>query len=1011
MMSPVMSSITGMSDLVPESKLVSTPHVVELTPDASVLDAVGRGHTLASAFADLIDNSLDAGAEHVNIRFVTTNSTIRSIRISDDGSGMTAAQLETAMSIGRGREHRGDALGHFGVGLKGASFSQAHVLTVYSASGHSPVAAMRMARGQAGARIVAESFDSETAAALLRRRGFPGDSGTLVEWTRLESVSVAVAVQERRRWIESMILQVRDELGLIFHRMLANSHIRISLDEMDETSGETGAPRLVKPIDPFAFDRWGAAGYPRRITAHLATGKSLVADCYILPTGVATAAAKPLGRSRSESQGLYVYRNDRLLQAGGWLGLRADDPTDLQLGRIILEIGDETLDAVRINPEKRGVVLRPDAVQALESAVSDGLTVRGFWQDARNVWTESRRRSTAPQPAAALGEGAPSGLRNLIEQTVGVDETGVGVSFVWSAMPEGQLFAFEPGTGIVRMNEHHRAALERTPSQLDFVKTSLFVLLEPHAGKERLGPSTIERVNLMQAALAASLDIQDAEPSAEVDHPASNVVGETSSVASPRPGHRYVVHDAVVSNSEDYEPLADVHVAHVHVSAEALDDFIRATRRTALLSAEEEVELARRIEVGLFAGERLRTHFKGLPADQDALDLLWLEREGREAMARMVASNIRLVISIAKHHQWNGLDLADLVQEGNAGLLRAIQKFDFHQGTKFSTYATWWIRQSIVRAIADQGRLIRFPVHVTDKLPKLRAAWEEATGGATQRIVRAARSADESVAFMRSVIHNLRPHLSLDGLVPVMLDTGAWLDVPRGEAIVDSEPQDAYDATVVTMFRVQLMEVVDSLNAREAAVIRMRFGLDDGCAMTLDQIGDAFGVTRERIRQIEKKALQNLRHPTRSGILRDFWWDQDPDRWRAETEEVVDEPAAEALGAAGAGATPDPTADQQIEAMVGNEMQDGDASVGRDGTFSLLDLYANGWSVEEMAVAFGLEVEEVVRALHRWVFGGDLSVDEVRSVLQSPARPPVTRRMITRFRAEARSATAGRASD
>ncbi|MEJ6555550.1 sigma-70 family RNA polymerase sigma factor [Microbacterium esteraromaticum] len=948
----------------------ASPHdTIELRPDASVLNAIGRGHTLASALADLVDNSLDAGANRVGIRFVTRNGEVRSIRVADDGCGMTAQQLENAMSLGRHREYDEGALGHFGVGLKGASFSQAKMLTVYSATGYAPAAAMRLGREQSGTGILAEAFESETASALLRRRGFESESGTLVEWTHLDSVSVATSLSQRRRWIESMILQVRDELGLTFHRILASRRIRISIDEMDEATGDTGAPRSVQPIDPFGFERWGVSGYPRELPA----GVGLGATCYILPAGVDGLAARVLGRARREAQGLYVYRNDRLLQAGGWLGLRSDAPADLQLARIVLDVGDAALGSVSINPEKRGVVLRPTALSALEGAVSSGFTLRSFWDDARGAWEASRRREMKAQPVAAPGEGAPAALRAIVEQTVGVKDDGtVGISFDWTEMPEGQLFAFEPALGIVHLNERHRAQMAH--EQLEVMKTGLYFALQAHAGKERLGASTVEGLNAMQAAYAMSMGIGTRAEQQPTE------LGEVPEDPDPARALRdegepeVEIFDAVMLGAEPDEPLGDPNVAHVHVAPDALDDFMAATRKTVLLTAEEEVEVARTIEVGLFAAERLRTAYQERPFDQDKLDLMWLEREGQSAAARMLRSNLRLVVSIAKRYQWNGLDLADLVQEGNAGLLRAIMKFDYQQGTKFSTYATWWIRQSITRAIADQGRTIRFPVHVVEKLPGIRAAWDAAAGGATDRIISTARSIDESDALVRSVIHNVLPPLSLDAPFPMMLDTGAWMGVPLGEAVVDARLEGPEHCAEVSMRRDQLNDAVESLPKREGAVIRLRYGLDDGVPRTLDQIGDEFRVTRERIRQIEKKALENLRRPSRSNRLRDYLWDLEPVPVLLETRQAA-------------------RPDGRAEPAIGPPRADEDTSLDPEKPFltlpedrvkmtALFGMYSDGWSISDMALALGVAPPEVVQVLSKAVL--DVAIDDEELAWRSP---------------------------
>ncbi|AXL10892.1 sigma-70 family RNA polymerase sigma factor [Microbacterium foliorum] len=958
-MSCPFSTISGMDDFTTADG--SEPERVVLQPDASVLDALGRGHTLTSALADLIDNSIDAGAGSVSIMFVVKDSMIRSIRIADDGCGMTAHQLADAMTIGRRRQYGSSSLGHFGVGLKGASLSQARVLSVYSTSGHAQPAGMRLAKGQSGNGIIADVIDADAVAAILRLRGV-GASGTLVEWTHLESVSVATTLQERRRWIERTILQVRDELGLTFHRLLADGRVRIELVEMDEDSGETGAPRRVRPIDPFGFDRWGINGYPRRLSVQLQGGVVIHADLFVLAPGVESGL---IGRSRREAQGLYIYRNGRLLQSGGWGGFRSDLPPDLQLARIAIDLAEDALDAFVINPEKRGVILRPSIVQGLERAVTDGVTLRAFWDACRDAWTQSKRREIRARPFAQLGEGVPSALSGIVEQTVGVREgDDAAVSFDWKLLDHEQLFVFDPPTGIIWLNERHRTRLEQDEGNLSLIKTSLFFLLEPHAGKERLAATTAERLDAMQAGMAANVIPQrEAQEVARVDLP---IIGGDPKL--PR---------AVVERADPDEPLADPRVAHVHVSGEGLDDFMRGVRKSALLEAEEEVALGAAIEAGLFARERLLQQHGGRVFDQETLDLAFVERAGKRAQDRMVLSNVRLVISIARKYQYNGLELGDLIQEGILGLIHAVKKFDYAQGTKFSTYGTWWIRQAITRALADRGRMIRFPVHVVEKLPEIKQQWNESEGSATERLHAVAEQRAESVGAIRGIVNNLYEPLSLDSTIAVKVDSGSWMPIPVVDVLTESDAfgPEEWAERFDKVRRVN--DLLSALSDREQAVMRKRFGMEDGVPQTLDQIGDAFGVTRERIRQIEKKAIESMRRS--AGILpqeseaRGARQSRDkgaaPGRAAApravkgeagEEAPVRFDPAAEAAPAAEHTAVPWPT-------MV-----------------RVFGLYSDGWSIARIADAVDTAADDIAAALARCVF--DLDEGDVRPLASEHAR-------------------------
>lgn len=955
-MSAAMRTIAAMTESVVEE--VGAPDVrpIELRPDASILGAVGRGHTLTSALADLIDNSIDSGAERVVIQLVTSNATVRAIRIRDDGCGMTEEQLAEAMTLGVRKDRGEDELGHFGVGLKGASLSQANVLTVYSTSGYESATAMRLGRAQSGSRIIADVIDGETAGRILRQRGIADGSGTLVEWTHLESVSFASSYQERRRWIESTIIQMRDDLGLTFHRLIADGRIRVEIEELEEATGDTGAPRVVKAVDPFRFATQGRNGYPKAIVGRMSTGAEFRATCFLLAPG---ADEDLNGRKRRDAQGMYVYRNGRLLQAGGWLGLRVDMPADLQLARVAVELTEDMLDGVAINPEKRGVVLRPIAIQALESASGDGITFRRFLEDVREVWAGSQQRNAGPRPVAAVGEGAPQGLREHFEDWIGIRH-GAAISFSWAPLEPRQLFGFEPTSGAVVLNEMHRERLETSPSMLDYIKVSLFLLLEPYAGRDWLAAGTQKRIDAMQAALAKTVVPQGAE------HLPRPLPPDRADEPAPLP-------TAVIDDDEPDEPLGDPRVAHVVVKADALDDFMRRIRRGELLTAAEEVELTRRIEAGVLAQERLDTDDDGRVLDQETLNLAWVARDGARAFATMVESNVRLVISVARKYQGNGLELADLLQEGNLGLIHAVKKFDYAQGTKFSTYATWWIRQSITRAIADQGRAIRFPVHVVEKLQSITDVWRETVGSATSRVVETARIRSEPVGFIRAVLNNIEPPISLDGTVAVRQDSGSWYPVPLHDVLVDSEAYGAEEYLDAEHKRDLLDRLLESLPEREATVIALRYGLVGGMQRTLDSIGDELGVTRERIRQVEKSAMERLRSRAPRFDVGDFSIEAVPKRSRrrssASTVAIAD---TEVEGVA------------RLDARIGLEVvdegvgsglgDDGSLGVG-DGSITAVHIvlaYAHGASIGDLAAELGIDATRATRVLADHLLHGRL---------------------------------------
>ena len=308
--------------------------------------------------------------------------------------------------------------------------------------------------------------------------------------------------------------------------------------------------------------------------------------------------------------------------------------------------------------------------------------------------------------------------------------------------------------------------------------------------------------------------------------------------------------------------------AELTASADSVRAYLKQIGKVALLNAEEEVELAKRIEAGLYAAERVRpaegTTDKLTP--QLRRDLRWIVRDGERAKNHLLEANLRLVVSLAKRYTGRGMAFLDLIQEGNLGLIRAVEKFDYTKGYKFSTYATWWIRQAITRAMADQARTIRIPVHMVEVINKLGRIQRELLQdlGREPTPEELAKEMDISPEKVLEIQQYAREPISLDQTIG---DEG---DSQLGDFIEDSEAIVAVDAVSFTLLQDQLQSVLATLSEREAGVVRLRFGLTDGQPRTLDEIGQVYGVTRERIRQIESKTMSKLRHPSRSQVLRDY---------------------------------------------------------------------------------------------------------------------------------------------
>ncbi|WP_183653829.1 RNA polymerase sigma factor [Prauserella isguenensis] len=308
--------------------------------------------------------------------------------------------------------------------------------------------------------------------------------------------------------------------------------------------------------------------------------------------------------------------------------------------------------------------------------------------------------------------------------------------------------------------------------------------------------------------------------------------------------------------------------AELTASADSVRAYLKQIGKVALLNAEEEVELAKRIEAGLYASERMRViEEKGEKlTTQMRRDLKWIIRDGERAKSHLLEANLRLVVSLAKRYTGRGMAFLDLIQEGNLGLIRAVEKFDYTKGFKFSTYATWWIRQAITRAMADQARTIRIPVHMVEVINKLGRIQRELLQdlGREPTPEELAKEMDISPEKVLEIQQYAREPISLDQTIG---DEG---DSQLGDFIEDSEAVVAVDAVSFTLLQDQLQSVLQTLSEREAGVVRLRFGLTDGQPRTLDEIGQVYGVTRERIRQIESKTMSKLRHPSRSQVLRDY---------------------------------------------------------------------------------------------------------------------------------------------
>jgi RNA polymerase primary sigma factor len=369
---------------------------------------------------------------------------------------------------------------------------------------------------------------------------------------------------------------------------------------------------------------------------------------------------------------------------------------------------------------------------------------------------------------------------------------------------------------------------------------------------DALSPEAASTELASAASLEAELEVDLAKDLEEVkaeQAPAATDSAETEA---------FEISDADIED----EPQQQVTVAGA--TADPVKDYLKQIGKVALLNAEQEVQLAKRIEAGLFAEEKLNS---GMSLDPKLRrDLEWIAEDGRRAKNHLLEANLRLVVSLAKRYTGRGMLFLDLIQEGNLGLIRAVEKFDYTKGYKFSTYATWWIRQAITRAMADQARTIRIPVHMVEVINKLARVQRQML----QDLGR--EPTPEELAKELDMTPEKVVEVQKYGREPISLHTplGEDGDSEFGDLIEDSEAIVPSDAVSFTLLQEQLDGVLDTLSDREAGVVKMRFGLTDGQPKTLDEIGKVYGVTRERIRQIESKTMSKLRHPSRSQVLRDY---------------------------------------------------------------------------------------------------------------------------------------------
>jgi RNA polymerase primary sigma factor len=486
-----------------------------------------------------------------------------------------------------------------------------------------------------------------------------------------------------------------------------------------------------------------------------------------------------------------------------------------------------------------------------------------------NTDCSERPSVAAAEPASRRAAASNSAASNPAASNPGSEKKPSSRN---SAISDPDLSAVGPGsaardgTAPTTRTRSARSGVARTRakahSNTTKTGTKPATVAKPAAGIE------IEREREGSLEVDPGVDVESgpaAEDLADVEVEVEEITVDAEEAEAPSgPGAEDFVWD-----EEESEALRQARKdAELTASADSVRAYLKQIGKVALLNAEEEVELAKRIEAGLYAAERVRkaedTTDKLTP--QLRRDLRWIVRDGERAKNHLLEANLRLVVSLAKRYTGRGMAFLDLIQEGNLGLIRAVEKFDYTKGYKFSTYATWWIRQAITRAMADQARTIRIPVHMVEVINKLGRIQRELLQdlGREPTPEELAKEMDITPEKVLEIQQYAREPISLDQTIG---DEG---DSQLGDFIEDSEAVVAVDAVSFTLLQDQLQSVLATLSEREAGVVRLRFGLTDGQPRTLDEIGQVYGVTRERIRQIESKTMSKLRHPSRSQVLRDY---------------------------------------------------------------------------------------------------------------------------------------------
>jgi hypothetical protein len=488
------------------SSEVPTTGSIQLPPDPRSLEALGRHHTLEAALAELVDNSIDAGASHVLIRVVRDGDQLVRFLIADDGAGMSETEIDVAMTVGGAREYDDGAIGKFGLGLKAASFSQGRSVTVISRAAGGSAVGRQLQTDQAQKDFSCEIVEPTFATGLVDRDwGFPrSPTGTIIRWDGVKAFPHHGDGDANDRFLQSMSAKARGHLGLIFHRLLADGRIRVTLDTEDIREGVLLRSE-VAALDPFGYSRTGAAGWPKPL--RIRAGPSRIElNCHIWP-GRSTLEQFKLDGNLLERQGLYVYLHDRVVQRGGWNGLIHPEKR-LNLARIAVEVAGDVDGLVRLNPEKNGIDVSPEFSSSVWAARHrDGTTFEGYIERARGVFKDTNRRQRVRSPMLLAGRGfEPRVRRALRNEFPERDDDDIAV--LWARFDGEEFFLVDCEQRTLWLNQRYRRTLlggrRGGLNDIPLVKALMFLLTENIFAGQNLGPRDKDNLEAWQAVLTAA---------------------------------------------------------------------------------------------------------------------------------------------------------------------------------------------------------------------------------------------------------------------------------------------------------------------------------------------------------------------------------------------------------------------------------------------------------------------------------------------------------------------------